>query len=136
MTPKRIIIDTDLGIDDACAILLALASPELSIEGLSIVHGNCSLEQATTNALAILELANAGHIAVAKGCELPLVQPPLLAPETHGDKGLGYAQLPEPRGKAHSPAWKRFSHRENHGLARRNHIGGDRSADKRRFGNP
>lgn len=99
MTPKRIIIDTDLGIDDACAILLALASPELSIEGLSIVHGNCSLEQATTNALAILELAHASHIAVAKGCESPLVQPPLLAPETHGDKGLGYAQLPEPRAK-------------------------------------
>jgi purine nucleosidase len=99
MTPKRIIIDTDPGIDDACAILLALASPELSLEGLSIVHGNCSLEQATTNALSIVELAHASHIPVAKGCELPLVQLPLLAPETHGDKGLGYAQLPEPRAK-------------------------------------
>src|SRR5918994_5175240 len=95
--PRRIIFDTDPGIDDACAILLALASPELVVEGLSIVHGNCSLEQATTNALEILELANATHIPVAKGCELPLVQPSLLAPETHGDSGLGYAQLPEPR---------------------------------------
>ncbi len=94
--PKKIIFDTDPGIDDACAILLALASPELSVEGLSIVHGNCSLEQATTNALSILELAHSSHIPVARGCELPLVQPSLLAPETHGDKGLGYANLPEP----------------------------------------
>lgn len=93
---KRIIIDTDPGIDDALAILLALASPELSIEGLTIVHGNCSLEQATRNGLSILELADAGHIPVAKGCELPLVQPSLLAAETHGNTGLGYAKLPEP----------------------------------------
>lgn len=96
---KRILFDTDPGIDDACAILLAVASPELSIEGLSIVHGNCSLEQATTNALSVLELVNASHIPVAKGCELPLVQPSLLAPETHGDTGLGYAKLPEPRAR-------------------------------------
>lgn len=96
---KRIIFDTDPGIDDACAILLALASPELSVEGLSIVHGNCSLEQATTNALSILELAHATHIPVARGCELPLVQPSLLAPETHGETGLGYARLPVPRAK-------------------------------------
>src|SRR5215211_3399140 len=95
--PKKIVFDTDPGIDDACAILLALASPELSVEGLSIVHGNCSLEQATTNALSILELAHSSHTPVAKGCELPLVQPPLLAPETHGDTGLGYAKLPEPQ---------------------------------------
>ncbi|HSB02449.1 MAG TPA: nucleoside hydrolase [Anaerolineales bacterium] len=97
--PKKILLDTDPGIDDACAILLALASPELSLEGLSIVHGNCSLEQATKNALSILELVNASHIPVASGCTLPLVQPSLLAPETHGDTGLGYARLPEPRRK-------------------------------------
>ena len=97
--PKKVILDTDPGIDDACAILLALASPGVSLEGLTVVHGNCSLEQGTTNALSVLELANAGHIPVAKGCEVPLVQPSLLAPETHGDTGLGYANLPEPRGK-------------------------------------
>lgn len=96
MTPKRIIIDTDPGIDDSLAILLALASPEITLEGLTVVHGNCSMEQGTLNALAVLELANAEHIPVAKGCELPLVQASLLAPETHGDTGLGYAQLPEP----------------------------------------
>ena len=95
--PQKIIFDTDPGIDDACAILLALASPELSVEGLSVVHGNCSLEQATKNVLSVLELAHASHIPVTKGCELPLVQPSLLAPETHGETGLGYATLPEPR---------------------------------------
>ncbi len=95
--PKKILFDTDPGIDDACAILLALASPEVSLEGLSVVHGNCSLEQGTINALSVLELANASHIPVAKGCGLPLVQPSLLAPETHGDTGLGYAKLPAPR---------------------------------------
>ena len=97
--PKKILFDTDPGIDDACAILLALASPELSVEGLSIVHGNSSLQQATRNTLAILELGHASHIPVAVGCELPLVQPSLLAPETHGDTGLGYAELPEPRAR-------------------------------------
>lgn len=95
--PKRILIDTDPGIDDSLAILLALASPELSLEGLSIVHGNCSLEQAVRNGLSVLELAKAAQVPLARGCELPLVQPSLLAPETHGNTGLGYAKLPEPR---------------------------------------
>ncbi len=97
MSPKRILIDTDPGIDDSCAILLAIASPELSLEGLTTVHGNCSAEQGTINALSILELAGASDIPVARGCELPLVQPSLLAPETHGDTGLGYAKLPAPQ---------------------------------------
>ena len=97
--PKRILIDADPGIDDACAILLALASPEISLEGISIVHGNCSLDQGTINGLSVLELGNASHVPLAKGCESPLVQPSLLAPETHGNTGLGYAQLSEPRAK-------------------------------------
>lgn len=93
---RRILLDTDPGIDDSLAILLTLASPELSLEGLSVVHGNCSLEQATINALSMLELAGASHIPVLRGCSLPLVQPSLLAPETHGETGLGYAQIPAP----------------------------------------
>jgi purine nucleosidase len=99
MKPKRILIDTDPGIDDSLAILLALASPEVTLEGLTVVHGNCSTEQGVTNALSVLELAKASHIPVARGCELPLVQPSLLAPETHGNKGLGYAQLPGPQSR-------------------------------------
>jgi purine nucleosidase len=94
--PKRILLDTDPGIDDSLAILLALASPEISLEGISVVHGNCSADQGTINALSVLELAKAGHIPVYKGCDLPLVQPSLLAPETHGNTGLGYAKLSEP----------------------------------------
>ncbi|MCA2002876.1 MAG: nucleoside hydrolase [Chloroflexi bacterium] len=96
---KRILLDTDPGIDDSLAILLALASPEISLEGLSVVHGNSSAAQGTINALSVLELARAGHIPVYKGCELPLVQPSLLAPETHGVSGIGYAKLPPPQAK-------------------------------------
>jgi purine nucleosidase len=97
MTPKRILIDTDPGIDDSLAILLALASPELSLEGLTVIHGNCSTAQGTVNALSVLELAHASRIPVARGCDLPLVQPSLLAPETHGGTGLGYARLLAPK---------------------------------------
>jgi purine nucleosidase len=96
MPQKRIIFDTDPGIDDSLAILLALASPELKVEGVSVVHGNCSVEHALANALGVLELAGAGDIPVAQGFKLPLVQPSLLAPETHGNAGIGYATLPSP----------------------------------------
>ena len=96
MIPKRIIIDTDPGIDDSLAILLAMASPEVQLEGLTVIHGNSSTKQGTINALSVLELVNAGHIPVVRGCELPLVQPSLLATETHGNKGLGYANLSVP----------------------------------------
>ncbi len=96
---KRIILDTDPGIDDSLAILLALASPEISLEGLSVVHGNSSTQQGTINALSVLELAKAGYIPVYQGCDLPLVQPSLLAPETHGEQGIGYAKLSAPLGQ-------------------------------------
>jgi purine nucleosidase len=96
---KRIILDTDPGIDDSLAILLALASPEISLEGLSVVHGNSSTAQGIVNALSVLELAKASHVPVYKGCELPLVQPSLLAPETHGEQGIGYAKLSAPQTK-------------------------------------
>jgi purine nucleosidase len=97
--PKRVIFDTDPGIDDSLAFLLALASPEIVVDGISIVHGNSSADQGVVNALSVLELTQAAHIPVYKGCELPLVQPSLLAPETHGDTGLGYAKLPAPQTK-------------------------------------
>jgi inosine-uridine nucleoside N-ribohydrolase len=99
MPQKHILFDTDPGIDDSLAILLALASPELKVEGISVVHGNCSVEQALSNALGILELAHANDIPVARGFALPLVQPSLLAPETHGDAGIGYGKLPTPSAK-------------------------------------
>jgi purine nucleosidase len=94
MQPHRIILDTDPGIDDALAILLALASPEIDLAALTVVGGNCSLTAATRNALDVLALANAAHIPVAAGVTRPLLRPPLFAPETHGSGGLGYASLP------------------------------------------
>lgn len=96
MNRWRVIIDTDPGIDDALAILLALASPEIQLDGLTVVHGNCSAEQGTINALSVLELAGARNIPVYTGCDRPLLQPSLLAPETHGDSGIGYAHPPAP----------------------------------------
>jgi purine nucleosidase len=93
---KRIIVDTDPGIDDALAILLALASPEVQLEALTVAVGNCSTAQGVANALSVLQLAGASHIPVAAGLERPLIQPVLTAPETHGATGLGYAQLPPP----------------------------------------
>ncbi len=99
MSPTRILFDTDPGIDDSLAFLLALASPELVVEGISAVHGNCSVDQAAANALGVLELAGAANIPVARGFGLPLVQPSLLAPETHGEAGIGYATLPAPKQK-------------------------------------
>jgi len=96
MATKRIIIDTDPGIDDSLAILLALASPEVTLEALTVVSGNCVVEQGVINALSVLELAGARHIPVAQGMRVPLIQPLLLAPETHGETGIGYAHLPPP----------------------------------------
>jgi purine nucleosidase len=97
MPPKRIIIDTDPGVDDALAFLLALASPEIKLEALTITQGNVTLEKATRNALSILELCRASHIPVAKGSLLPLVQPLRASADVHGESGIGNSKLPEPR---------------------------------------
>lgn len=96
LTPvQRIIIDTDPGIDDALAILLALASPEVQLEALTVVHGNCPLDQGVVNAIGILETARATNIPVAAGATLPLIRAPYTAEDVHGLTGLGYAALPE-----------------------------------------
>lgn len=97
MPAMRVILDTDPGIDDSLAILLALASPELKLEAVTVTSGNCSTAQGVVNALSVLELAGANQVPVAPGVDVPLVQPLLTAPETHGDTGLGYARLPPPR---------------------------------------
>jgi purine nucleosidase len=98
MTAKRIIIDTDPGVDDALTFLLALASPEIKLEALTTVCGNIGIDKTTRNALAVLELAGASHIPVARGCALPLVSPPAQSGEAvHGTSGLGKADLPEPK---------------------------------------
>ncbi|HSG43488.1 MAG TPA: nucleoside hydrolase [Anaerolineales bacterium] len=97
MIRHRIIIDTDPGIDDAFAILLALASPEIKLEALTTTHGNVTLEKATHNALSVLELCNAGNIPVAAGSMHPLVQPVHASEDVHGKSGIGNAKLPQPK---------------------------------------
>lgn len=93
--PRRIILDTDPGIDDALAILLAVASPEVELAAVTVTGGNCPLAQGARNAAAVLDLAGA-EVQVLPGVALPLIRPPFTAPETHGDHGLGNAHLPEP----------------------------------------
>jgi len=94
VTPERILIDTDPGIDDALAFLLALASPEVHVEGISGVGGNCTMEMGYENARRVLDLAHAGPIPVTRGAVNPLIQPLIVADETHGPTGMGYAELP------------------------------------------
>lgn len=96
MKPARLIIDTDPGIDDSLAILLALSSPEVKLEALTVVSGNTTAEQGVINALGLLELAEVGEVPVAQGMSVPLIQPLLVATETHGEAGIGYARLPAP----------------------------------------
>jgi len=99
LNPKRIIIDTDPGVDDALTFLLALASPEIALEALTTTQGNVTLELATHNALSVLELAGAGHLPVAAGSVVPLVQPARASASVHGASGIGNSKLPEPRNK-------------------------------------
>lgn len=94
MSPVRVILDTDPGIDDALAILLALASPEVELAALTVIGGNCPLEDAVRNGLNVLALGGAPTVPVAAGVPVPLIRPPFTAPETHGDTGLGHAKLP------------------------------------------
>ena len=96
MSPHRIIIDTDPGIDDALTFLFALASPEIKLEALTTTQGNVTLEKATRNALSVLELAKASYIPVVQGSALPLVQPLRASADVHGASGLGNSKLPEP----------------------------------------
>jgi len=96
MTARPIIIDTDPGQDDAIAILLALASPELSVLGITAVAGNVPLSLTETNARALVELAGRPEIPVFAGCARPIVRALVTAEEVHGKTGLDGADLPPP----------------------------------------
>jgi purine nucleosidase len=89
MAPTRVVIDTDPGVDDAVAILLALASPEIDVLALTTVTGNVDLEKTTLNARRLLSLANRPDVVVAAGCGVPLNDAPKHASEVHGADGLG-----------------------------------------------
>lgn len=97
MTPRKILIDTDPGIDDAMAIFYALASPELEVVGLTTIFGNAHTEVCTRNALSLLEIAGRTDIPVAQGALRPLAQDyrgP--AAFVHGEDGQGNVNLPPP----------------------------------------
>ncbi|MBS1049869.1 nucleoside hydrolase [Gluconobacter japonicus] len=100
VSPRRIIIDTDPGQDDAVAILLALASPELQVDAITTVAGNVPLSQTTKNACALLELAGREEAPVYAGAARPLHKAPISAEHVHGETGMGGANLPEPRLRA------------------------------------
>jgi purine nucleosidase len=94
--PRRIIIDTDPGVDDAVAILLALASPELDVLGLVAVAGNLPLDITERNARALIELAGRPDIPVFAGCPGAMSRTPVTAEHVHGEDGLGGLALPMP----------------------------------------
>ena len=97
---KRVIIDTDPGVDDAAAIFLALASPELSVEALTTVYGNGPVEASTQNARRILHAAGREGIPIYRGAGKPLLRPPNegWAAHVHGQDALGDAGYPMPPG--------------------------------------
>jgi inosine-uridine nucleoside N-ribohydrolase len=93
---RHIILDTDMGIDDALALFLVLSSPEIKLEAITTVSGNVPVEVGTRNALTLLELAKRTDIPVARGCDRPLMRQPIDATHIHGDNGLGNAVLDDP----------------------------------------
>jgi inosine-uridine nucleoside N-ribohydrolase len=95
---KHVLIDTDPGVDDALALLLAFSSPELRIEGLTTVAGNVSLELGSLNALKLLDFLGVEDVPVVAGADKPLLRKCRDASSIHGETGLGGATLPEPKG--------------------------------------
>jgi purine nucleosidase len=96
--PRKIIIDTDPGQDDAVAILLAAASPEeLQIEAIVAVAGNVGLAQNAKNALKVVELSGRTDIPVYAGCSRPIRRQLVTAEHVHGETGLDGPDLPEPK---------------------------------------
>jgi len=94
---KPIIMDVDTGIDDALAILYAVAHPGLELLGLSCVAGNVALDQVVINTCRVLDVAGAANIPVAAGAAQPLIERARReGGGPHGSNGLGGIQLPAP----------------------------------------
>ena len=89
-----VIIDCDPGHDDAIALLLALASPELELVGVTTTHGNQTLDKTTDNALRVLALVGRTDVPVAMGADRPLVRELQVAAHVHGEGGLDGPELP------------------------------------------
>jgi purine nucleosidase len=106
MTTRKVIMDCDPGHDDAIAIILAAAQPELEILAITTVSGNAEIEKTTQNALQICDLISLNDVVVSKGASEPLVRLRENAPGIHGDSGLDGPKLPKP-----SRSWS-----EEHGV--------------------
>lgn len=99
-TPRRILIDTDPGVDDSMAILFAFNSPEVKVEALTTIFGNGGTETTTANALRLVEMAGHPEVPVARGAEAPLLRPFIGEGwRVHGRNGLGGVELPLPKGQ-------------------------------------
>lgn len=96
MSQRKIILDCDPGHDDAIAIILAAARPELEILGITTVSGNAEIEKTTDNALKICDLVSLHDVIVSKGASEPMVRLRENAPGIHGESGLDGPELPEP----------------------------------------
>ncbi len=93
--PLPVVIDTDPGIDDCLALLLALNSPELDVRGISISYGNTVVENAYRNAVEILrKVKQPVRVPLGIGARRPLKRQLQVADDTHGPTGLGYAEVP------------------------------------------
>jgi inosine-uridine nucleoside N-ribohydrolase len=92
----KILLDCDPGHDDAIALLLALASPEVELVGVTTVHGNQTLEKTTVNALKVLEFVGRTEVPVARGAERPIRREPFVAEYVHGESGMDGPSLPAP----------------------------------------
>ncbi|MFJ2047914.1 MULTISPECIES: nucleoside hydrolase [Paenibacillus] len=106
MTTRKVIMDCDPGHDDAIAIILAAAQPELEILAITTVSGNAEIEKTTQNALQICDLISLNDVVVSKGASEPLVRLRENAPGIHGESGLDGPKFPEP-----SRSWS-----EEHGV--------------------
>ena len=102
--PRKVIIDTDPGTDDAMAIMLALNSPEFDVRALTVVPGNVTAAQGLENALRMVSLAKRCDIAVAAGAQHPLFQKLITAEFWHGQNGLANVELPLSKCKK-DPRW-------------------------------
>ena len=97
MTSTPIILDCDPGHDDAIALLLAVASPEVELIGVTTVAGNQTLDKTTNNALRVLEFAGRDDIPVYAGADRPFIRPQDVAAHVHGESGLDGPDLPQPK---------------------------------------
>jgi purine nucleosidase len=100
-----ILVDCDTGIDDSLALLYAVASPECELVAVTCTGGNVDARQVAENTRAVLEMAGRSDVEVALGRETPLARALVTTPETHGPRGIGYAELPP----ATMPLSPRFS---------------------------